>query len=113
MLNSLDVADLHYKYLVLDNASIHKGMEVQEWVKGRGYQVLFLPPYSPFLNPIEEFWSKSKAVVDKDPLSIRKNSKLSDRIEVAYQKITREDCQAWIRHSLTFWPRCIAKEDKL
>ncbi|KAG1161593.1 hypothetical protein G6F36_013932 [Rhizopus arrhizus] len=51
---------MNYKYLVLGNASIHRANLVRDWVEQRGYQILFLPPYSPFLNPIEEFWPNLK-----------------------------------------------------
>jgi hypothetical protein len=40
--------------VVMDNLSAHKGEEVRELIEGRGCEVLFLPPYSPELNPIEE-----------------------------------------------------------
>lgn len=42
----------------------------------------FLAAYSPFLNPIEEFWAKLKDIVNKDPASVRENTKLSERIQV-------------------------------
>jgi len=39
--------------IILDNASIHKTKEVQEVAKGKGYTLLFTPPYTPEANPIE------------------------------------------------------------
>jgi transposase len=47
----------------MDNLSAHKGEEVRELVEERGCQVLFLPPYSPDLNPIEEAFSKIKGLL--------------------------------------------------
>ncbi|KAI8887893.1 hypothetical protein K501DRAFT_174552, partial [Backusella circina FSU 941] len=79
----------------------------------RGYKFLFLPPYSPFLNPIEEFWSKLKTVVNNDPSSVRQNEKISDRIRNASFYISREDCENWIKHYLTFWQRCLNCEKGL
>ena len=49
--------------LVMDNAAIHKSAEVQEAVVKQGFEIMYLPPYSPFLNLIEEYWSKLKAGV--------------------------------------------------
>ncbi|KAG1463298.1 hypothetical protein G6F56_005317 [Rhizopus delemar] len=72
VLATLDAANMSYKYLVLDNASIHKAALIENWVGQRGYKLLFLPPYSPFLNSIEEFWSKLKTVVNNDPSSQRR-----------------------------------------
>jgi len=43
--------------LVLDNCAIHKTRVLQEIVEGFGRVLLFLPPYSPDLNPIEESFS--------------------------------------------------------
>ena len=51
--------------VVLDNLSAHKGARVRELVEGRDYELLFLPPYSPDLNPIEEAFSKIKALLRK------------------------------------------------
>ena len=49
--------------VVMDNLSSHKGSRVRELVKERGCEILYLPPYSPDLNPIEEAFSKLKALL--------------------------------------------------
>jgi transposase len=49
--------------VVLDNLSSHKGGRVRELVESRGCELLFLPPYSPDLNPIEEAFSKVKGLL--------------------------------------------------
>ncbi len=49
--------------LVLDNASIHKGGQIEQLALRAGCRVLYLPPYSPDLNPIEMIWSVVKALV--------------------------------------------------
>ncbi|GAN08749.1 conserved hypothetical protein [Mucor ambiguus] len=115
VLTTLDAANMSYKYLVLDNASIHKAALIGSWVEQRDYKLLFLPPslYSPFLNPIEEFWSKLKTVVNNDPSSVRQNEKISDRIRNASLHISRKDCENWIKYSLTFWQRCLNCEKGL
>ena len=108
VLTNIEAHDLPYRYLVMDNAAIHKTINVKNWVTERGFEIIYPPPYFPFLNPIEEFWSKLKDVVNKDPASVRLNTKLSDRIKRASEHISREDCQVWIKYSLTFWDRCLA-----
>ncbi len=45
--------------VVMDNLSCHKGGRVREIVEGRGCELLYLPPYSPDLNPIEGAFAKS------------------------------------------------------
>lgn len=49
--------------MVLDNLGAHKGEGVRELIEGRGCKLLFLAPYSPDLNPIEEAFSKVKALL--------------------------------------------------
>ena len=113
VLANIEAHDLPYRYLVMDNAAIHRTTDVKDWITERGFEIIYLPPYSPFLNPIEEFWSKLKDVVNKDPASVRLNTKLSDCIKKASEYIFREDCQAWIKHSLTYRDRCLAGEKKI
>ena len=78
----------------MDNASIHRTIDIKDLVTERGFEIIYPLPYSPFLNPIEEFWSKLKGVVYKDPAPVRRNTKLSDRIKRASEHIFRKDCQA-------------------
>ncbi len=51
--------------VVMDNLSAHKGSKVRELIEARGCQLLFLPPYSPDLNPIEEAFAKVKALLQR------------------------------------------------
>jgi transposase len=43
--------------VIMDNASIHKRKEIREAIKKAGCHLVYQPPYSPDLNPIERFWS--------------------------------------------------------
>ncbi|KAI8090482.1 hypothetical protein BDF21DRAFT_321739, partial [Thamnidium elegans] len=56
-----------------------------------------LPPYSPFLNSIEEFWSKVKLGVKKEAFD--NGDILTPRIVKSCSEVTLKDCQGWIRHS--------------
>jgi len=49
------------RIVVMDNLSAHKGERVSDLIEGRGCELLYLPAYSPDLNPIEEAFSKLKA----------------------------------------------------
>ena len=51
--------------VVMDNLSSHKGVEVRELIEAAGATLLFLPPYSPDFNPIENAFSKLKAHLRK------------------------------------------------
>jgi transposase len=46
--------------LILDNASFHQSATTQKLVASYGCEILFLPPYSPDLNPIEKCWANRK-----------------------------------------------------
>lgn len=48
--------------VVLDNLSVHKGSETEQLIRDVGAKLLFLPPYSPDFNPIEQVFSKLKAL---------------------------------------------------
>ena len=46
--------------VIMDNASIHKTDATRKLIKEAGCELIFLPPYSPDLNPIEHFWADLK-----------------------------------------------------
>ena len=48
------------QYVVMDNASFHKSQRTKDLIESVGCKVIFLPPYSPDLNPIEKFWANMK-----------------------------------------------------
>jgi transposase len=56
---------------VLDGLGAHKTGKVRELVEGRGAELVFLPFYSPDLNPIEEAFSKIKTLVRKEGARVR------------------------------------------
>ena len=48
--------------LVMDNAAFHKRQDTLDAIQNAGHTPLFLPPYSPDLNPIEQKWTQAKAI---------------------------------------------------
>ncbi|KAI8877517.1 hypothetical protein K501DRAFT_138918, partial [Backusella circina FSU 941] len=81
---------------------------VQELTESCVYKAVYLPPYSPFLNSIELFWSKVKASVKRDFLTESDN--LSARITESAKQVAVGDCQGWIRNSTSFFDRCLNLE---
>ena len=79
--------------VIMDNLSSHKVKGVIDPILAVGASVLYLPPYSPDLNPIEMMWSKIKAYLRK----VRANSAdlLHDAIAQAFDLITSHDITAW------------------
>ena len=51
--------------VVMDNAKFHQGEMVRELIEQAGANLVYLPPYSPEFSPIENFWSKIKAILRK------------------------------------------------
>lgn len=49
--------------IIMDNAAFHKSSKTKELIEKAGCELLFLPPYSPHLNPIEQFWGVLKRKV--------------------------------------------------
>lgn len=56
--------------VVMDNASFHKGKDMQKIIEDAGHTLLYLPPYSPDLNPIEKKWAQAKKIRRKTGCSI-------------------------------------------
>jgi transposase len=48
--------------VVMDNATFHKGKQMQQIIQDAGHTLLYLPPYSPDLNPIEKKWAQAKHI---------------------------------------------------
>ncbi|KAG2212939.1 hypothetical protein INT45_009796 [Circinella minor] len=103
VMDTLDKHDKKGMFIVLDNCRIHHSQFVTDVITRRGYKALFMLPYSPFLNPIEECWSKIKKLIRRNPLDERDT--LTLRIAEACLKVTVEDCNGWIRHAETYWDR--------
>ena len=50
----------HNQFVAMDNAAFHRSQKTKELIESVGCQLIFLPPYSPDLNPIEKFWANMK-----------------------------------------------------
>jgi transposase len=82
--------------VIMDNLSIHKGHKVRQAIEARGCQVLFLPAYSPDLSPIEEAFSKVKAVLRR--IGARTREALQEALEYALTTVSASDASGWFSH---------------
>jgi len=64
--------------VIMDNASFHKSQETRQLIEQSGCKVLFLPPYSPDLNPIEIFWANFKKMVQANLEKLKTLAKAID-----------------------------------
>ena len=77
--------------VVLDNLSSHKVPGVEQAIRGAAASVLYLPPYSPDLNPIENFFSKLKALLRK--AAARSTDTLWQEIARLLQSVSSQECR--------------------
>jgi transposase len=82
--------------VVLDNYSVHKMNGILDPIYEKGATVMFLPEYSPDLNPIELMWSKIKAILRK--LKARTAETLEDALFQALNSVTYSDIAGWFEH---------------
>jgi transposase len=88
--------------VVLDGLGAHRTQKVEELIEARGAQLVFVPSYSPDLNPIEEAFSKIKALVRK--VGARGREALVEAIRRALAAVTPEDAAGWFAHA-GYWPQ--------
>lgn len=81
--------------VIMDNASIHKFSFDMKKFKRRGIRILYLPPYSPELNPIEKMWSKMKSLLRK--IGARTIETLQRAVSDALCEVTNSDRLGWFR----------------
>jgi len=82
--------------VVMDNLSAHKGGRVRELVEERGCEVLYLPPYSPDLNPIEHAFSKVKGALRR--AGSRTREALIGAMGEALSAVSARDASGFFRH---------------
>lgn len=82
--------------VVMDNVGAHKPARILERIRAAGAHVLFLPPYSPDLNPIELFWNKFKELLRS--MAARTPQELDHAIAKAMDLTTLEDIAGWFTH---------------
>lgn len=82
--------------VIMDNIKFHLQVRIREAVESTGAKIIFLPPYSPDLNPIENMWSKVKNTLRK--LAPRTTINFKKSIKVAFEAITKSDLIEWFKH---------------
>lgn len=82
--------------MVMDNLSSHKQPRVRELIESVGAHLLYLPPYSPDLNPIELAFSKLKCLLRKS--AERTVSDLWRRIGLLLNEFTPRECRNYFEH---------------
>ncbi|KAG1372799.1 hypothetical protein G6F61_010727 [Rhizopus arrhizus] len=91
-------------FIIMDNAPIHVPEMIGPIIMKQGYTPVYLPPYSPELNPIEQFWAVVKAKVKRGKLSDVET--LTTRIIEANEAVPIVHLQNIIQHSVNQFEKC-------
>jgi len=87
----------HGDVVVMDNLAAHKDAESLAAIRRAGAEVLFLPPYSPDLNPIEKAWAKLKDILRRAATLTREA--FDAAVAAAMDQISTDDIRAWTEHA--------------
>ncbi len=82
--------------VVMDNLGAHQPKRIRDLIETRGAELVFMPSYSPDLNPIEQAFSKIKNILRK--LGARTHEALLEAMEEALSKVTPADAAGWFNH---------------
>lgn len=82
--------------VIWDNLNVHKSADAERLISARGCQLLWLPPYSPDLTPIEAAFSKLKTALRR--AEARTRDALDEAITAGLATITATDAQGWFAH---------------
>jgi transposase len=82
--------------VVMDNLSAHKGSRIRQIIEEGGCELIYLPPYSPDLNPIEEAFAKLKALLRK--VQARTREALVEAMGRALEAVTASDARGFFDH---------------
>ena len=83
--------------VIMDNLGSHKGASVPKAIRRAGAKLLFLPPYSPDLNPIEQVFAKLKHLMRK--AAERTQEATWKRIGILVDAFTPNECQRYLENS--------------
>jgi transposase len=83
--------------VIMDNVNIHKVAGVREAIEARDATLVYLPPYSPDLNPIEQFFSTLKSILRK--VAARSITALWAAISSALRAFSSRECAAYLAHA--------------
>lgn len=83
--------------VIMDNLGSHKSQAVRTAIRNVGARLIFLPPYSPDLNPIEQVFSKLKALVRK--ARARSIEAMTDAIRESLPRFRPDECRNYFANS--------------
>ncbi|KAK4512155.1 uncharacterized protein ATC70_013398 [Mucor velutinosus] len=95
-------------YIIMDNAPIHTANDIERYIIQQGYRCVYLPPYSPELNPIEQFWHVVKSKLKRERLLSDEN--LTSRIADVCNSVLYSDLEGFARYFVNKFEACLNKQ---
>ncbi|KAI5151711.1 hypothetical protein ENBRE01_2329 [Enteropsectra breve] len=92
----------------MDNVPFHKCRNIRDLITVSGHRFVLLPPYSPFLNPIENMFAQWKDYVKR--LRSNSNEELLSNIQVGFLQISGTNCANYYRRMLSFLNKALNNE---
>ena len=92
-------------FIVMGDAPIHTTDEIEEMISKRGYRSIYLPPYSPELNPIENFWSTMKSYVKR--MKFNGTDDLKIRVADASNEMRPSTLRNISRQNVNMFDKCL------
>jgi len=94
--------------IVMDNASFHRTQAVHDTVAQSGHSIMFLPPYSPFFNPIEFFFAQWKSFVAAE--NCTSHNELLAAIDSVGNRVNPENLHNYFNHVNSNCVKCLQGE---
>ncbi len=88
-----------HSVVILDNATIHHIQGISELIASAGVLHIYLPPYSPDLNPIEELFSSVKSYLKANEVLLQIVDDIESLLLAAFTNISNDDRKAWVKDS--------------
>lgn len=83
--------------VVMDNLSAHKNADVRRLIQDAKCTVLYIPPYSPEFNPIEETWAKLKDIIRR--VETRTRHAFDSAVASAVEQVRKADILGWFSYA--------------
>lgn len=111
LINHLHNDNIQGAFFVMDNVRFHTNEEVVNLIRSHGHFEVFLPAYSPFLNPIEELFNQWKHIIKRTQPT--NEDELYAAIHNASEQITADNCLHYVQHMETYLGDCLEQNEIL
>lgn len=93
---------------LMDNVKFHHSHVIKQWFEEKKIVQVFVPPYSPMLNPIEECFSKVHREICMARVSTANT--LVAAVASAFSSVTAKNCRGWFEHTIAYNTQCLRKQ---